>query len=100
MKFKRANVYEAWKSSTSIIFPQKLQLHPIIGEPDNQHHLRERQHKITFKQIDLPQLRSQSHCARCENIDEEIEEKYSNAKCAALERLWREDVKLEEKSFA
>lgn len=67
--------------------------------------MRERQALNIFQtEKDLLRLRSQSHSAHCENIDEEVfsvfKEKYSNAICAALNRLWPEDVKLEEQRSA
>ena len=38
-----AKVYEEWRDKTPIILPQKLQMYPINGEPEDQTSRRERQ---------------------------------------------------------
>jgi hypothetical protein len=93
--------YEEWKKSTPIILPQKLQMKEIQGEPDDQRRKRERQVLDNYRtEIELLELRSQSHAARVKQIDDEMDtlfgQKTNGQREILLKKLWRDECNHEE----
>ena len=96
-----AKVYEEWRDKTPIILPQKLQMYPINGEPEDQTSRRERQVLDNFRtERDLLNLRAESNRESYIRIDEEmlalISEKASGRTKEKLLEMWRNDTKQQE----
>ena len=96
-----AKVYEEWRDKTPIILPQKLQMYPINGEPEDQTSRRERQVLDNFRtERDLLSLRAESNRESYIRIDEEmlalISEKASGRTKEKLLEMWRNDTKQQE----
>ena len=96
-----AKVYEEWRDKTPIILPQKLQMYPINGEPEDQTSRRERQVLDNFRtERDLLNLRAESNRESYIRIDEEmlalISENASGRTKEKLLEMWRNDTKQQE----
>ena len=96
-----AKIYEEWRDKTPIILPQKLQMYPINGEPEDQTSRRERQVLDNFRtERDLLNLRAESNRESYIRIDEEmlalIYEKASGRTKERLLEMWRNDTKQQE----
>lgn len=96
-----AKTYEEWRDRTPIVLPQKLQMYPITGEPEEQTRRRERQVLDNFRaERDLLSLRADSHRESYARIDEEmltlITEKSSGRVKEKLLEMWRNDTKQQE----
>ena len=68
-----SSTYSLWIDNSPIVIPKDFKIKPIIGEPDNQREIRERNAKMNLaNEIELLILRSESHHEKCLTIDSEM----------------------------
>ena len=85
---------ETWKDAAPMVIPRKFQMKQIDGEPLSQTQRREKQVMYNFQtDIELLQLRADSHEEKCQTIDKAMEElisqKTTGQRRAMIIQLWK-----------
>ena len=98
---RTAKIFHSFRTAENIIIPSKFQMKPFREEPEAQTRIREKQVLNKFEtEIELMELRSESHLTKTQNIDEEMKIKLSRKSSGkvlqTLQQMWVQETQKQE----